>query len=890
MNKITLSEELKGIFRNAYFAATNMHLGGVTCENILCQIFMRIFDEDTPPEDKNPALNEYFKNMSGESKSELLDRVNDLFCEASTDIICSMDADLYDGESISVSAAFNYCILKAQSLTRRFFPEREGVLDTDVCLVSVLGCKDLFSDIKEEFGIDENDLLKRAISIDHKLLFGGGDFMASLLDPPTPSKVSKKGGDKGITDGFQISSSDIIKEIPKKVRNQDDKNFEKYGESEAVSGKALDPNSDTPVLDQFSEDMIMAAKNGKYDPVIGREDVVDSIIEVLCKRKKANVALLGVAGSGKSSIVERLAQRIVNDQVPGPLKGKRICSLNLNDLVAGTMYRGQYEERLQKIIKEICERKDIIVYIDELHNLVGSGSSSGNGDGANILKPYLARGEFQCIGSTTNEEYRKFIEKDAALNRRFTQIEVTEPTIEETVKILSGVKSSYEEFHHVKYGKGVIEACAEWSSRYISDKFQPDKAVDILDMSGSLANLRATGKEDDPEISEVRKKLQEVIDKKISAVLDKGNYDEGAKLRDEELKLREEQTELIKKKSGKEFWATVEILDVATAVSKISRVPVEKINQSEVERISKMKSELQKLVVGQDKAISEIVKALQRSWMGLRQPGKPIYTGLFVGNTGTGKTLICKEVARIFFGSEKKNLIRIDCGELKDKSSVSKLTGTTAGYIGYNDEPLLLQVKRTPNCVVLLDEIEKCDPNIYSIFMNILDEGYCTLGDGTRVDFTNSMIIFTGNVGTKELKSSGKTLGFVEENRQEKTESIVRKAIERTFRPEFINRLSSIVVFNELGKKEMGQIFNIEVSKIKKQMKKKKMDLTIGKEMKKHILDLIDFNYGARDMKRLLDTWIVDNVSDKILEQPSATKFLIDWKNDKAEVIAEEGK
>jgi ATP-dependent Clp protease ATP-binding subunit ClpC len=667
-----------------------------------------------------------------------------------------------------------------------------------------------------------------------------------------------------------------------------DEEFEKYGDGGPISGRPINPESSTPILDQFSFDMTLAARTGKYDPVVGRDSVIDSMVEDMCKRKKPNVVLLGEAGVGKTAIVELLAQRIAEEKVPEPLLGKRICSLNLNDLVAGTKYRGEFEERLQNIIKEVIANPNVIIYIDEFHNLVGNGGEKGNGDAAQILKPYLARGEFKCIGATTNTEYRKFIEKDAALKRRFTEIYVTEPTPQETVEILKAIVSKYEDYHHVRCPKKVLEKCVELAGRYIYDKNFPDKAIDILDKACSNKKLTHVIPVD-PKEAELNEKLGELEERKISYVMEQQDFIEGEKAREEEEQTRAELDKLQKKreraKAKKSSWPELDEDTLANTVSKLSKVPVDKIMQTDNEMLGGMKKTLEDRVIGQDKAIEVIVKAIQRNYLGLRDPKKPILSALFVGPSGVGKTLICQEVAKIFFGSEK-SLIRIDMNNYKTEMDVTRLIGASAGYIGYDDEPILMKVKRQPRSVVLLDEIEKAHTSIYDIFMDILDEGKCTLADGTVVDFTNTIIIFTGNIGTKELRETGPNVGFTDTRGDKKkmNEKIVQKAIEKEFRPEFINRIGSIVVFNELGKTELIKIFNIEFSDIQKKLGKK-YKVKVSDAVRDMIIEQCNAVFGARDLKRGIEKYVVDVISSEMLENPTATKFKVDLDSDKKVVV-----
>lgn len=682
--------------------------------------------------------------------------------------------------------------------------------------------------------------------------------------------------------------------------SDDDSQFESWGESGAISGTKADPDSPTPTLDQFSVDMTKKAKNKEYDPVIGRDDIVDSMIEILCKRRKPNVALTGSAGTGKSAIVEHLAQRISDSKVPTELLNKRICSLNLNDLVAGTKYRGEYEERLQGIIKEVCEDKNTIIFIDELHNLVGNGNSSGNGDAANILKPYLARGEFQCIGSTTEEEYHKFIEKDAALNRRFTQIEVVEPSVEGTIKILTGLKKEYETFHHVKFGKDTIKACVEWSQRYINDKFQPDKSVEVMDFAGAIVKLRQI--QDTKLRDELGSKLESLSSEKINLVTSgKVESDEEIskvksiqdEINDIKTQLEDEVARENDQANNPKNWPNIEVGDVAQALSKMTRIPIDTVKKSDREKLKTMKSDLEKVVIGQQEAIDSVFESISENVLGLRTNYKrPIGNLLMVGPSGVGKTLICKELTRIFFGSDQC-LVRLDGNALKDETSVSNLLGAAPGYVGFNDnEPLLLQVKRKPNCVFLVDEVEKMHPKVFDLFLNILDEGNIKLNDGTQINFGSSIVIFTGNIGTKDL-SMNKRMGFGElsqEDKNKRNESIIKKAIENTFRPEFIGRLNKIVYFNELSKADLNKIFNLELNKLKNQFKKNGYQIKVTNKLRDYIVSLCDPKYGARNLKNNIESNIVSNVSRFMISDTDSTKFLIDYDGEKVVVSSAEKK
>lgn len=765
--------------------------------------------------------------------------------------------------SIVLDLAFTTAIKRAEKQNELYFSKSAGEpIETSNLFLS--GSWDLGEPILEDlysaYGITKRDFM------DHLM---GTDFSISKM------KVKNITPNEDSNDTYTLGS---MEGNEPKMETPDDSMFEEAGKRYDINSKEVNPDSKTPNLDLYAYEMTGAAKMGKFDPVVGRALEISQIEEILCCRKKNNAVLLGDPGCGKTAVVELLAQKIVSGDVPGPLKGKRIFSLDLNSLVAGTQYRGQYEQRLQNIIKEVCSSPDIIVYIDEFHNLIGNGGSAGNGDAANILKPYLARGEFQCIGSTTVDEYRKWIEKDGALKRRFQNVYIDEPTSDDTLQILTGLAKKYENYHSVKYTPEILKACVDWSGRYIQDRYFPDKAIDCMDMAGSLAKLR-----DLPEaekivtpLDKLKKELEEVTQKKVNAIVDK-RFDEGMEVwaREKELK---KQIELETKRCGKtgrerKDWPEVTTQDVAKVISKISKVPIDKISESDMMKIRDMKVALESSVIGQPEAIGKVTTSLQRNLLGLRDPKKPIASLLFVGPTGTGKTLICREMAKEFFGSEKA-LIKFDMAEFSEHHEVTKLTGSTASYVGYDDSPLLEQVRRQPYSVVLFDEIEKAAPEIFNIFLSILDEGTVTLGNGQRVDFKNCIIIFTGNIGTKELALTGKGIGFGGKSGQEhkkNQESIVKKAVEKEFRPEFINRLTSITVFNELGTTEMLKIFDLEIKKLATRLKESGFSLSVDKKVKELCVSECDPKYGARDLQRAITRNIEDEVCHEMISVTSGT-------------------
>jgi ATP-dependent Clp protease ATP-binding subunit ClpC len=780
--------------------------------------------------------------------------------------------DKTEDDTIPCSILLDGVISEAMDFVKGL-ENREEIVELDTIFYAIFKHDELVSEMFAPLGITPQD------------------FFTAFEESNGNKKKQEKKYDKGIKNFSDLMN--ILKDVAKNITESEDKaefvdadkedsdddpdDFERYGDNRPIMENMMDKDSTTPYLDQFAQNMNKEAAEGKYDPVIGRDGYVQSIIEILSKRKKANVALVGAAGTGKSSIVELLTQQIVKGNVPERLKNKKIYSLNLNNLVAGTKYRGEYEERLQRIIEEVIKNKDIIIYIDELHNLVGNGGSSGNGDGANILKPYLSRGEFQCIGATTNDEYRKFIEKDAALNRRFTQVDVTTPTAEETIRILKGIQSQYESFHRVKVSKEVIEACVRWSDRYITDKNFPDKAVDVLDLSLAIVSLRRVELVSEKK-DELEKKLQELVKEKIKAVQEDRDFDKGTELKDQCAEIEDlieaEEKSLNKQRNQKKTWPEVTIPDVALAVSCISRVPVDSINQTDREKIAHMKAELEKRVIGQQEAIDTITQALQLNFLGLRNEKKPLCSILAVGPSGVGKTLISQEVAKIFFGS-LDNLVKIDGGEFKEEHSLSKLIGSPAGYVGYGEDCIFEKVRRKKHSVILIDEVDKIHPSLYDIWLGILETSRCKLANGEEVDFSNCVIIFTGNTGTKELKNN-KNIGFGAPNREDKllkNKAVIMKAVEKQFRPEFLNRLDKIVVFNELSTQDLIKIYNIEMLDIKKKLSKFKIYIKVNNALRDYTISKCNPLYGARDLSRNIEKYIISPISEVMLKHPGVTKF-----------------
>ena len=635
--------------------------------------------------------------------------------------------------------------------------------------------------------------------------------------------------------------------------------------------------NDTPVLDNFGTDVTKLALDGKLDPVIGREKEIERVAQILSRRKKNNPILIGEPGVGKSAIVEGLATRIVQKKVSRILFNKRVVLLDMASVVAGTKYRGQFEERIRSIINELQRNPDIILFIDEIHTIVGAGSSTGSMDAANMLKPALARGEIQCIGATTLDEYRKNIEKDGALERRFQKVIVEPTTADETLLILKNIKDRYEEHHNVTYTDEAIEACVKFSERYITDRSFPDKAIDVLDEAGSRVHLINISVP--KEIEEQEKLIDEAVMQKELAVKSQ-NYELAANHRDRANELTKQLDEMKKawESQHNEHRQTVDEEEIARVVSMMSGIPVQKMAQTEGIRLMGMKDDLMGKVIGQDKAIETLVKAIRRSRIGLKDPNHPIGTFMFLGPTGVGKTHLAKELAKFMFGSSDA-LIRVDMSEYMEKFTVSRLVGAPPGYVGYEEGGQLTEkVRRKPYSIVLLDEIEKAHPDVFNILLQVMDEGRLTDTNGRTVDFKNTIVILTSNVGTRQLKDFGKGIGFASEqagNLKDHSRSIITKALNKQFAPEFLNRLDEIINFEQLEMDSLVKIVDIELEGLLQRVKNIGYNLNIDEEAKKFIaLKGYDVQYGARPLKRAIQTYIEDALAEVILSkdiQPSDT-------------------
>jgi len=651
--------------------------------------------------------------------------------------------------------------------------------------------------------------------------------------------------------------------------------------------------SNTPVLDSFSTDMTQAAMDGKLDPVVGREKEIERLAQILTRRKKNNPILIGEPGVGKSAIVEGLSQRIVKRKVSRMLFGKRILALDMAAVVAGTKYRGQFEERLRSIIQELKKNPDIILFIDEVHTIIGAGSAPGSMDAANMLKPALSRGEVQCIGATTVDEYRKSIEKDGALERRFQKILVEPTTADETLQILQNIKDRYEDHHNVTYTDDAIKACVTLAQRYITDRSFPDKAIDVLDEAGSrthLSNLSVP-----KEIEDKEHQIDFTREGKNDAV-NRQDFELAARFRDQEKVLEGELEQMRKEweKTLKSHRETVDEESIATVVSMMSGIPVQKIAREEGERLKNLAPALKSKVIAQDSAIDLLSRAIRRSRVGLKNPNKPIGSFLFLGPTGVGKTLLAKELAEQMFGTSDA-LIRVDMSEFMEKFAVSRLVGAPPGYVGYEDGGQLTEkVRRKPYSIILLDEIEKAHQDVFNILLQVMDEGRLTDSESRTVDFRNTIIIMTSNLGSRQIQEYGRGIGFgtTDAGTELARQDIIRKALNKSFAPEFINRIDEIITFNQLDRQAVGQIVGIELSQLTKRMEGMGYTLSVTDSAREFLADKgYSREYGARPLKRAIQTYVEDKVAELLIdgECPTGSVLTVDVNPEKTDLTAAAG-
>lgn len=663
-----------------------------------------------------------------------------------------------------------------------------------------------------------------------------------------------------------------------------------FEEGPQTNPKKVRKGSETPILDNFSRDLTKIAEEGKIDPVIGRDKEVKRIAQILSRKKKNNAVIVGDAGVGKSALVEKLALMVYKGECPNNLLDKRIVSLDLTSLVAGTKYRGQFEERIKAILNELQQVTNVVVFIDELHTMVGAGNASGTMDAANILKPALARGEIQCIGATTFDEYKKHLEKDAALVRRFQKIILKEPTQSETIDILKNLKTSYESFHKVEYQENVVETIVKLSSRYITDRQFPDKAIDVLDELGSEKTVNSQLPE---SIEKLKKDIEEIKDKKIQVVKSQ-NYEQAAKLRDEERKLisKLETEKQVWTENLKENKTPITVDDVYDIISEMTGVPITKLDDKETEKLLKMETILSAKVIGQDDAISTISKSIRRNRVGIKDTNKPIGSFIFLGSTGVGKTFLAKSIAELLFGDPDK-IIRVDMSEFMEKHNVSKLIGSPPGYVGYDEGGQLTEkVKNNPFSVILFDEIEKAHKDVFNLLLQILDEGHLTDSFGRKINFTNTIIIMTSNVGAKRVSDFGGGVGFTtESSNQQKSEvrkSIIQKALKQQFNPEFLNRIDDIILFNSLDVETLKKIIHIEIGKLNSRLIERGYTITFDKSVIDKVYELnTQEEYGARPLKRIIQNLCEDFLSEEILRGniKENENITLKYKNDKLVIV-----
>jgi len=657
--------------------------------------------------------------------------------------------------------------------------------------------------------------------------------------------------------------------------------------------KSVEPKSKTPVLDNFGNDLTRAAEEGRLDPIVGRDKELERIAQVLSRRKKNNPILIGEPGVGKSAIAEGLALRIINRKVSRALFNKRIVTLDLASIVAGTKYRGQFEERMKAVLNELTKNTDIILFIDEIHTIVGAGNASGSLDASNMFKPALARGELQCIGATTLDEYRQYIEKDGALERRFQKVLVDPTTPEETMHILENIKEKYEDHHLVKYTDEAIRACVNLTNRYISDRYLPDKAIDALDEAGArvhISNIHVPA-----EIINLEKSIEEIRQKKVLSI-NQQKFEEAAQFRDIERRYTEE-LERAKKRWEEDAQLNREEVDeekVAEVVAMMTGIPVTNIAQSESHRLINMEPELQEEVIGQPEAIKKVVKAIRRNRAGLKDPGKPIGSFIFLGPTGVGKTYLAKMLAKYMFDSEDA-LIRIDMSEYMEKFAVSRLVGAPPGYVGYEEGGQLTEkVRRKPYSIILLDEIEKAHPDVFHLLLQVLDDGVLTDSLGRKVDFKNTIIIMTSNIGSRQLKDFGSGVGFStmakKQSRASHAHGVIENALKRTFAPEFLNRIDDVVIFESLEKEDIYKIIDIELSHLYGRINEMGYKISVTAKAKDFIIDKgWDEQFGARPLKRAIQKYVEDPLAEEIinstLKENDRIKIDFDAKKEEIKVL-----
>jgi ATP-dependent Clp protease ATP-binding subunit ClpC len=684
-----------------------------------------------------------------------------------------------------------------------------------------------------------------------------------------------------------IKENQYIKNVPDvKMAIEDDDDDEKA----FSSSKKSEPKSKTPILDTYSRDLTKMAEDGKLDPIVGREKEIERVSQILSRRKKNNPILIGEPGVGKSSVAEGLALRIIQRKVSRLLFNKRVVMLDLASMVAGTKYRGQFEERIKALMAEVEKNPDVILFIDEIHTMIGAGGASGSMDASNMFKPALARGEIQIIGATTLDEYRKHIEKDGALERRFQKVMIEPATPEETIEIIGNIREKYENHHNVIYTPEAIKACVDLTSRYMTDRFLPDKAIDAMDEAGSrvhICNIVVP-----KEIIEIEASLSEIKEKK-NEVIRSQKYEEAAKLRDNERKLNDS-LEVARKRWEEDADKNRQIVtedNVAEVVSMMTGIPLQKVGEKENNRLAKMESEITGKVIGQDEAVKKVVRAIQRGRVGMKDPNRPVLVSMLIGNSGVGKTELAKQIAKYLFDSED-SMIRLDMSEYGEKISVNRIIGAPSAYVGYDDSTILDTIRRKPYSVILLDEIEKAHSEVFNIFLSAFDEGHMTDSHGRKVSLKNSIILMTSNVGTKKIKDFGTGVGFSTKTKEKQStdeiKSILEKELKNKFAPEFINRIDDIIYFRDLDKDDILKIVDLELVKTISRAKEIGYDVNITEECKANLIEVgYDPKFGARPLKRAIQKWIDDEITDFIITNSpnEGDKFLIDYSSEEDKTI-----
>ena len=777
---------------------------------------------------------------------------NQLELSSEAEVTNDTDAE-YEFNDISLSKE-SAKILKMCILEARLFKNK--VADTEHILLAILKDKNnIAANVLERDGLINYDLVYEQLS----------------LQPDITSGM-----------GFGDDEDDEEEGMGSMHSNRPTGNEESKQSTQTAAKK---PDNNTPVLDNFGTDMTKAAEEGRLDPVIGREREIERVAQILSRRKKNNPILIGDPGVGKSAIVEGLALRIVQKKVSRILFDKRVISLDMTSVVAGTKYRGQFEERIRSILNELQKNPNIILFIDEIHTIVGAGSAAGSMDAANMLKPALARGEIQCIGATTLDEYRKNIEKDGALERRFQKIIVEPTTAEETLQILRNIKDKYEDHHNVTFTDEALQACVKLTDRYITDRKFPDKAIDVIDEAGSRVHLQNINVP--KEIEEQEKLIEEAKAKKTEAVKSQ-NFELAASYRDQEKNYAAELEEmkLEWEKQAKDNRQIVDEEEIANVVSMMSGIPVQRMAQAEGIKLTGMKEHLQSKVIAQDAAITKLAKAILRSRVGLKDPNKPIGTFMFLGPTGVGKTHLVKELAKYMFGSSDA-LIRIDMSEYMEKFTVSRLVGAPPGYVGYEEGGQLTEkVRRKPYSIILLDEIEKAHSDVFNLLLQVMDEGRLTDSYGRIIDFKNTVIIMTSNVGSRQLKEFGRGVGFATQNRaddKEHSRGVIQKALNKSFAPEFINRIDEIITFDQLNLEAIKNIIDIELEGLLARVENIGYQLKIDDKAKDFIATKgYDIQYGARPLKRAIQTYLEDGLSEVIVTASPADGNIINVSIDDA--------